>query len=242
MDSYKTPSILIIEDNLVDASWLSQVLVNMGFTSPFLAHDIDSAAGVIRNQRPQIIICDLFFDGKPDGLILLNQFSTLSKQFIMTTNSYENKLYEQTRALGVGGHLIKPFHPLTLRSVLDNILSPLPSQASPQPSSHLFIRGAQNKQIRVDLSEILFLYSERNYTFIKTVQGRFTIKRSLSKMQEDLDKRFLRIHNSYIVNTEFLKAISTNTVLIDKDIIPLGRAYRKNLAPLLTPNREEKST
>ncbi|SOD80104.1 LytR/AlgR family response regulator transcription factor [Spirosoma fluviale] len=239
MNSYQTPSILIIEDNLVDASWLNEVLVIMGFKSPFVAHDIDSAANIIVNQRPHLMICDLFFNGRPDGLTLLNQFSALSKQFIMTTNSYETGHYEQTRAIGVGGHLIKPFHPLTLRSVIDQLLSPSPTP--PPTSSHLFIRGAQNKQIRVHLDEILFLYSERNYTFIKTVQGRFTIKRSLNKMQEDLDKRFLRIHNSYIVNVDFLKSISINTVLIDKDIIPLGRAYRKNLTPLLNSNREEKA-
>ncbi|WP_461147079.1 LytR/AlgR family response regulator transcription factor [Spirosoma pulveris] len=237
MDSYLTPSILIIEDNLVDASWLNEVLVTMGFRSLVVVHDIDSAANIIACQRPNLMICDLFFNGRPDGLTLLKQFSALSRQFIVTTNSYEIRHYEQTRAIGVGGHLIKPFHPLTLRSVIDQLLIPSPN---PHSNSHLFIRGAQNKQVRVHLDEILFLYSERNYTFIKTRQGRFTIKRSLNKMQEELDKRFLRIHNSYIINVDFLKSISTNTVLIDKDIIPLGRAYRKNLVPLLHSNREEK--
>ena len=152
----------------------------------------------------------------------------------MVTHSDECSLYEQTQAIGVGGHLVKPFHPLTLRSIMDQALR----EAPPAPVAKLpclFIRGAQNQRMRIEFSDILYIYSERNYIFIRTRESRFTLKRSLSKLMDELDNRFIRVHNSYVINTDFLKSVATTTILIDKEIVPLGRAYRKNLVSRIRP-------
>jgi two-component system response regulator LytT len=220
--------ILIVEDNLADAFWLKQAVEMMGFQSPLLTHTTDMARKMIVQHEPRLIICDLFLDSKPKGLTLLQYFADRGRQFIMVTSSGEGSLYEQTQAIGVGGHLVKPFHPLTLRSTMDQALRELP----PEPVNRLpclFIRGMQNQRIRVEFSDISYIYSERNYIFIKTRESRFTLKRSLNKMMEELDDRFVRVHNSYIINTDYLKSLATTTLLIDKEIVPLGHAYRKNL-------------
>ena len=145
------------------------------------------------------------------------------------TSSLEISFYETTNRLGIGGYLVMPFHPLTLRSAIDHVLAVAPVAIAPR-DTHLFIRGTRNKHIRIEFNDILYLYSERNYTFIKTSDSLHIIKRSLVKMQQELDTRFLRVHNSYIVNTVHIKSIASLTVLIfDKEIVPLGRAYRKSL-------------
>ncbi|WP_170069394.1 LytR/AlgR family response regulator transcription factor [Spirosoma pollinicola] len=188
-----------------------------------MAHSLEVAQEVIARQNPDIIICNLFLDGKPKGLDLLHQFPDYSKKFIIITSSLDSSFYETTNSLGVGGHLVKPFHALTLRSTIDRIL------ATVEKTSYLFVRGLKNAQIRINFNDILYLYSERNYTFIKTSDNLHTIKRSLIKMQQELDTRFIRVHNSYIINEDHIKSIATQMVLIEKEIIPLGRAYRKNL-------------
>ncbi|MBC3788417.1 LytR/AlgR family response regulator transcription factor [Spirosoma utsteinense] len=238
MNLASTDPILIVEDNLADAFWLKQAVEMMGFQSPLLTHTTDMAQQLIVQQQPRLIICDLFLDSKPKGLSLLQQFADRGRQFIMVTHSDEYSLYEQTRAMGVGGHLVKPFHPLTLRSIMDQALRELP----PAPVVKLpclFIRGAQNQRMRIEFSDILYIYSERNYIFIRTRESRFTLKRSLSKLMEELDSRFVRVHNSYVINTDYLKSMATTTLLIDKEIIPLGRAYRKNLVSRMKPVTRE---
>lgn len=223
------PTILIVEDNLDGVFDLQQSVLNMGIYPTYLAHCTETAQEIIANHKPGLIICDIFFDSGPKGLDLLRRFPAASRQFIMVTSSPDSVYYDATNSLGAGGHLVRPFHPLTLRSIMDQALRELlPEPATTLPC--LFIRGAQNQHIRIEFSDILYIYSERNYIFIKTRDSRFTLKRSLNKLMEELDGRFLRVHNSYIINTDYLKAIATSTLLIDKEIIPLGRAYRKNLA------------
>lgn len=233
--------ILIVEDNMADAFWLKQAVEMMGFQSPLLTHTTDMARKVITQQQPRLIICDLFLDSKPKGLSLLQQFADRGRQFIMVTSSGEGSLYEQTQAIGVGGHLVKPFHPLTLRSIIDQALRE-PPPVPPAPVAKLpclFIRGTQNQRMRIEFNDVLYIYSERNYIFIRTRESRFTLKRSLSKLMDELDNRFIRVHNSYIINTDYLKSVATTTMLIDKEIVPLGRAYRKNLVSRIKPETGE---
>jgi DNA-binding LytR/AlgR family response regulator len=192
---------------------------------------------MIISHKPTIIICNLFFDGNPKGLDLLQLFSARSRQFIIITSSLESSFYEATNKLGAGSHLVKPFHPLTLRSTIDTIVSILPALTVAK-DPYLFIRGSKNKQVRIDFSDILYLYSERNYTFVKTSDALHTIKRSLTKMQQELDARFLRVHNSYIVNADLIKSVAPMTLLINKEIVPVGRAYRKNLSDRLKLKRQ----
>ncbi|MGF7217109.1 DNA-binding LytR/AlgR family response regulator [Spirosoma lacussanchae] len=232
MNGSRSVSILLVEDDVVEGMWLRQAVEAMGFPSPFLVHTIDLAKEVIKHHQPQLIICDLFFDTLPKGLLLLQEFAERGHQFIIITNSIDGSFYEKTRSIGVGGHLIKPFHPITLQSIIDTVLTSLPQLSLPG-KTHLFIRGAQNKQMRVDFQDIMYLYSERNYTFIKTIHGRHTIKRSLSKMLDGLDSRFVRVHNSYVINSDHLKSVAASTLLIDKDIVPIGRSYRKNLSDVI---------
>ncbi|RYC68756.1 MULTISPECIES: LytR/AlgR family response regulator transcription factor [Spirosoma] len=232
MKASRSASILLVEDDIVEGIWLRQTVEAMGFSSPFLVHSTDLAKEVIRHHQPQLIICDLFFDKLPKGLMLLQEFAERGSQFIMITSSIDGSFYEKTRSIGVGAHLVKPFHPITLQSTIDTVLTSLPQLPSTE-KTHLFIRGAQNKQVRVDFQDIMYLYSERNYTFIKTIHGRHTIKRSLSKMLGGLDSRFIRVHNSYAVNIDYLKSVAASTLLVDKDVVPIGRSYRKNLSGLI---------
>lgn len=230
--------ILIVEDNLIDALILQQSVENLGFQNIRMASSIAMATTILTQHKPSLILCDLFFDKKPKALDLLRQFSDQCRNFIIVTNCEEVELYDEAKAMGVGGHLIKPFHQLSLRSLIDHVLTP--SSVDPVlPTPYLFIRGTANKQVRIHFTDILYFYSERNYISVKTIDKLYTIKRSLTKMQEELDDRFVRVHNSYIVNTDHLKSIAASTLIIHKDILPLGRAYRKTLIDKLKVTRHK---
>ncbi|GAB2548701.1 LytR/AlgR family response regulator transcription factor [Spirosoma aerophilum] len=220
--------ILIVEDDQAEASLLKQSVENIGYEKPMVVTTVEMAHKIIIDHTPAIILCNLFLDNSPKGLDLLRDFSDQSSRFIMVTNCTEKTYYEQTKRIGVGGHIIKPFHYLTLQSIIDQLLAIPTATASPL-TNYLFIRVAKNRKVRIDFADILYLYSERNYMFIKTADKLYTIKRSLVSMQEDLDERFVRIHNSYIINIDHLQSIASSTALIHKYILPLGRAYRKNL-------------
>ncbi|GHB78471.1 LytR/AlgR family response regulator transcription factor [Persicitalea jodogahamensis] len=53
--------------------------------------------------------------------------------------------------------------------------------------------------------DITCLEGEGNYTFIHTCRGkRYLVSRTLKSLTEHLDGNFLRVHKSYIINTNFI--------------------------------------
>ena len=53
--------------------------------------------------------------------------------------------------------------------------------------------------------EITCLEGEGNYTYIYTCRGkRYLVSRTLKSLTEHLNDTFLRVHKSYIVNTEYV--------------------------------------
>ena len=73
---------------------------------------------------------------------------------------------------------------------------------------------------------ILYVESIKDYIKIITADETHIVKHSLKSFEESLDKRFLRIHRSYIVNTEKISAYTKQDVEIEKMEIPIGESFK----------------
>lgn len=90
---------------------------------------------------------------------------------------------------------------------------------------HLFITS-DRKQVKVLFSDILYIESLKNYIRIKTNSKAHMVKHGISSFEKLLDKRFLRVHRSYIVNTNKVTAFTKHDVEIDDLEIPIGDSYK----------------
>ncbi len=106
-------------------------------------------------------------------------------------------------------------------------------QASTKKSDYLFVNKAK-KQIRVVFDTILYVESLKDYIKIHFQEaGPLTVKESISAFEQRLDDRFVRLHRSYIVNSEKISAYTKNDVEIGGMEIPIGNNYKDNLLPFL---------
>lgn len=92
----------------------------------------------------------------------------------------------------------------------------------------IFIRK-DRKQVKVPLDTILYIESLKDYIQIHLTSKKYTIKYGISSFQDKLDQRFLRIHRSFIVNTDKVSAYTKHDVEIGKIEIPIGESYRKSV-------------
>lgn len=93
--------------------------------------------------------------------------------------------------------------------------------------SFIYVRQKKT-MIKVLLKDILYIESLKDYIRIFLQNGKSLMtKQKISTMIELLpDKKFIRVHKSYIVNIEKIKTLSpTNIGLADK-MIPIGRSYK----------------
>lgn len=100
-----------------------------------------------------------------------------------------------------------------------------------QPNTHqsrpTFIYVQRNKKyIKLPLADILYIESLKDYILIHLEQEQLKLKYSLSAFQEKLDQRFLRIHRSFVVNTDKVTAFTKQDVEIGKKEIPIGDFYK----------------
>lgn len=99
-------------------------------------------------------------------------------------------------------------------------------------NEYVFVRK-DRKQVKVFFNDILYIESVKDYIKIVTDNDRHLIKHSLTLFQEILDKRFLRIHRSYAVNSEKITAYTKQDIEIGRLEIPIGQSYRSVVSQCL---------
>lgn len=83
---------------------------------------------------------------------------------------------------------------------------------------------------RIHLDRLIYIKSEGNYLEFFTEKEKFLDRNQLKKVLEQLPTNFVRIHRSYIINKNYIKLISsTSVVLITEVEVPLSRTFKKNL-------------
>lgn len=84
--------------------------------------------------------------------------------------------------------------------------------------------------IKIDLPTINIIEAKGDYILIKTEKQNYTVHSTLKKIEEKLpDDLFLKVHRSYIINFKKIIDIEDNSVLIEKDVIPVSRSNRPEL-------------
>lgn len=88
---------------------------------------------------------------------------------------------------------------------------------------------AEHKVHKIKLTDILYIEGLREYVTFYMEDKKIIVLESLKKLEEMLPSdRFMRIHKSYIVNTEKISLLYGNQVKIRDIYIPVGKLY-KNL-------------
>lgn len=111
----------------------------------------------------------------------------------------------------------------------------LPTEQISRDSSaeYVFVNKAK-KLIKVTFDEVLYVESLKDYIKIHLQdQNSLVVKESISTFEKRIDDRFIRLHRSYIVNSEKITAYTKNDVEIGRLEIPIGNNYKDNLLPFL---------
>lgn len=95
----------------------------------------------------------------------------------------------------------------------------------------IFIKSGY-EHIKVIINNILFIKSDADYTEIILLEKKHLSSEPLRYWLENLDNnQFMRVHKSYIVNTNKIEKVSSNQIFLDeKTVVPIGRAFKEAFA------------
>lgn len=93
---------------------------------------------------------------------------------------------------------------------------------------HIYVQS-NKKNIKIELKEISFIESLKDYIKIHLQNEEIMIKHRLGAFEDRLDDRFLRVHRSFIVNINSVTAYTKNDIEIGNIEIPIGDLYKKRM-------------
>lgn len=86
---------------------------------------------------------------------------------------------------------------------------------------------SDRRKITLDPGKILYLESNDDEVWIRTAEGEaYRTKTRISQWEALLDRRFLRVHRSYIVNTKHIGEYLPNRLQIGDRQIEISRKYK----------------
>ena len=156
-------------------------------------------------------------------------------RIILTTAYAEYAL--DSYDFNVSDYLLKPIAYERFVKAIEKTKPMLVSQTEAQATAsidHIFIKS-EYKLIRVDLSDILYIESLRDYIAIHTLtNGKIMSLDSLRNMENQLPaNRFTRVHKSYIIAINHISFIERNRIIIKDEYIPIGDSYQAAFANLI---------
>jgi len=91
-----------------------------------------------------------------------------------------------------------------------------------------FLELMSNRKItKIPYEEIVYIESLSDYIKVNTIKGEIISKEKISNLASRLPDIFLRIHRSFIINTNRIKNISSDEVTVDNIQLTIGRSFRK---------------
>jgi two-component system, LytTR family, response regulator LytT len=167
--------------------------------------------------------------------------SLKDKPFIIFTTAYSEYAVEGFKVDAVD-YLLKPFGYADFLKAANKVRT-LAELSTPQSAEvvsgndYLFVK-ADYKVLRIELSEIVYIESMHEYVRIHLDNNKPVMTLlSLKALEEQLPSdRFMRVHRSYIVNSQKIKIVERNRIVFDKVYIPVSEQYKTSFQEFMNKN------
>lgn len=211
--------------------------------TPFLSlqgstTDPIEALGLIQAQPVDLVFLDIHMP-QIFGLDFIRLLNGNTKVILTTAYS---EFAVQGFELEALDYLLKPIaferFLKAAQKALNSVIEPSPRwQAAEKEEDYIFVKtDSKTKMVKINFDEIMFVEGMKNYLSINTKDDRIITLLNIKDLMDRLPpKQFMRVHKSYIVSLNKIKAVDGNQILL-KDVkayVPLGETYRTSFFEVL---------
>ncbi len=221
--------ILIIEDEEQELLILEAACKEKGY-AVHKATTEDKAISIIKQEKIDFAIIDVFLNGEPNGLNIAKFISEVSDKkcpFLFLTNSQDRLVFEKAKSTYPVSFLIKPYNQLELDYAIELSIEKNINDSTNYAWSNFegaaylknnFLIKKRGRLVKVTLAEIIYIQVEGRYSNIKTDNDKFLIQSSLTNLLTVLNpNQFIKSHRNYAVNLNRVREVLTSENLIVMD-------------------------
>jgi two-component system, LytTR family, response regulator LytT len=240
--------ILIVEDDVVIAQDLQEILEDWGYSEVFKARNYNKATEILSSEKIDLILLDINLSDTKTGVDLgayIHQ--NLHIPFIYITSYSDAETLEGVKQTFPSGFLLKPYDAKLLQATIEiaffnyasKQIATVNTEANPQVENDFIINDTllikdNYLYVKIPLKDILWFESDKNYVEVKTLQRKYVIRTTLKKLLEALQpNQFVKCHKQFVINLSHVGRFGTNSLLIDDFEIPLSRNKKEDVLKLL---------
>jgi two-component system, LytTR family, response regulator LytT len=222
--------ILAVEDEVLIAEYLKEMLTSLLFTNVKLAHNGLDALSEIEKFKPELILLDIRMQEELEGISLAKKINEQYQlPFIFITAHSNTEIVEKALNTNPYGYITKPFKKIDVYAAINLALKKVNEN-----KNRVLIFKDGHFTIKLPYDDILFAESEGNYIHLHCINKKYTLRHSMDWfMANTPSKEFLKIHRSYAVNLKKIEKNSTRYVFINGNEIPVSRNLQTNLEKII---------
>jgi DNA-binding LytR/AlgR family response regulator len=226
--------VLIVEDKMLISEDISSVLTTAGMTVVGMCTTGEEAIEISKREVPDIIIMDIQLAGALDGVSAAHAITQSQAAAIIYLSEYTDKnIVDRAKRTYPANFLTKPFTPDELVRAVDIAVNNANRENAAKDKHHvsgnLFVRTDNQAYVKVPLNSIAYLKAGRAYCSLVTDDKVYILSNSLRHYHEQLDKDFIRVHRSYVVNINRITAMEGNVIKLGKHEVMTTKDYRDEL-------------
>ena len=237
-------NILIVEDELLIAQDLREVIEETGRMKVSKAANYQEAIDILSIQQIHLCLVDIKLKGNKSGIDIANYINENNKiPFIYTTSYSDSATLESVMHTNPAAFLLKPVSKEQLLAKIKIVLfnfqnnfikakaisHKIESNGEIITENHFLIK-IKTIFIKVYFDEIIFIESNKNYIVIKTANKKYSLRMALRDAYRKLPKEyFVKSNKQFIVNLKHVDSFSIYELKIKNHTIPISRTEQKEI-------------
>ncbi|NPE29542.1 response regulator [Methanococcoides sp. SA1] len=112
--------ILVVEDELITAMDIKNILEGFGYSVPATVASGEEAIEKVEEFSPDLVLMDIMLEGDMDGIQTAEQIHTHSDIPVVYLTAYaDNDTLQRAKVTGPFGYLLKPFEEKELHTIIE---------------------------------------------------------------------------------------------------------------------------
>lgn len=210
-------TILIVEDEMLIATQIKQIVERHGYTVAAIAVSYTTAVSWVLNEKIDAVLLDINIKGKKTGIDVGIELFKMGIPFIYLTSHSDAK----TVAFLLD---TKPVNPIMITTTLDLLF-----QRNQIQEERVLITSGK-KSIVINLGELKYIESSRVYVILHKDNKQVVVRSTLKQMLVDFpENSLIPVSRSILVNNaRIVERSQTNVILDNGENFPITKRYRIN--------------
>ncbi|MDD7913908.1 response regulator [Polaribacter ponticola] len=229
--------ILIVEDNVIIADDLEQIIESFGYNVIGNVISYERAVSFLEKNRVDLVLIDIDLATEKTGLDLANYINQyIQVPFIYVTSNLDDQTINIAAKTKPSAYLVKPFDNNTIYASIEVAITNYIEEKvdhNQNKKDHLFLKK-NNLYHKVKTDHISYVKSDNIYLEIYTIENdKFLIRNTLKSFLTELPSNFYKCNKSHIININNVKTFNLNYVFINDKQITVSKEFKPYLKSLI---------